>query len=473
MKQTVKKLSIGLITVLFGFLGFNVKAQDVTSDLKLDSDLTEKLVIKSGSNVTLDLNGHNITTTNTDAIYVELGATLTVKGDGVVTSIGTGYASLFNNGVVTLNGGTFTKDETKGAWYSILNHNTITVNDGVTISQTNYVTSSLVDNGYSSYSSSTNERVGYVSAVNVQEPKLIINGGTFDGGMNTIKNDDNATLEINGGTFSNNIQVAVMNWNKATINGGVFNVPTGNDKTTVFNGFDGDQSVDKGILTITGGTFNADYALEGNVGTTNLVKITGGNFNVAKDLINPNTKITYTALTKGGTVITGGYFTINPTSYKNSTYVIIDNPGTVVSNTNYKYQVVETYNKVVSDENQVVTTANTNYNPTSKTDLVIVFNGLAENFKELVIDGKVVPTDMYTVTNGSTIITLKAEYLANLTEGKHEVNAVYNDGTVPTILNVSVANPSTLDNFTTYIVLGSIAIVGITSTLIYFKKRNN
>ena len=37
-----------------------------------------------------------------------------------------------------------------------------------------------------------------------------INGGTFSGGLNTIKNDDYGELTINGGSFSNTHQMVML-----------------------------------------------------------------------------------------------------------------------------------------------------------------------------------------------------------------------------------------------------------------------
>ena len=56
----------------------------------------------------------------------------------------------------------------------------------------------------------------------LEQPILTIDGGTFRGGLNTIKNDDRAKLTINGGTFSNYYQAVVQNHNIAEITGGTF-----------------------------------------------------------------------------------------------------------------------------------------------------------------------------------------------------------------------------------------------------------
>ena len=305
MKRIFSKL-----LVLFAFALFvpNVFASDLTNDLTLESDSTECYVVKSGSDIMIDLNNHNITCADKDAIYVENGAKLTVVGKGTVQSEANGKSALFNNGDVTLNGGTFTADNQKTAYYSILNHGVMTINEGVTVSQTNYKTSSLFDNGYHNYTSK-NERQGYVKGYGIEKPTLTINGGVFDGGMNTIKNDDNGVLEINDGHFINNVQVAVMNWNEAVINGGVFEVPTGNDKTTLFLGSYGKDTVDKGILEINGGTFNGEFVVEFMKGKTSDAKltVTDGIFNSLTSFVNESGRPKLSDL--GSVSITGGVFT--------------------------------------------------------------------------------------------------------------------------------------------------------------------
>ena len=325
---------------------------------------------------------------------------------------------------------------------------------------------------------------GYVEDINASSPKLVINGGTFDGGLNTIKNDDNAVLEINDGLFTNNIQVAVMNWNIATINGGTFNVPTGNDKTSIFNGYSStnvvnENYINSGQLTITGGTFKAEYALEGSVNPDDKLTITAGNFDLSKGFFNPDKS--YNSLTNNGTTITGGFYTIDPTDLKETGYVIID--GTTVNNVEYKYQIAKTYNKLVSDKDKTLSTEVVEYKKDANTDLVIVFNGQASNFTELVIDGKVVPKNMYTVKQGSTIITLKAEFLNNITTGDHKVKAIYNDGEVVTSLKIAdavttpvketIENPQTYDNGIELISMLVISVIAIISSIIILRKRNN
>ena len=84
---------------------------------------------------------------------------------------------------------------------------------------------------------------------------LTINGGTFSGGLNTIKNDDYGELVINDGTFTSMSQAAFLNWNVATVNGGTFDA-AGASNGVILNGYI-DGTMDQGKLTINGGTFNA------------------------------------------------------------------------------------------------------------------------------------------------------------------------------------------------------------------------
>ena len=107
MKKIFSRL---LVLFAFIFLVPFVYAEELTENLTLESDSTNCYVVKSGSNVTIDLNGHNITCTGSDAIYVEKDATLTIRGEGVVQTFTSGKAAIFNNGTVILNGGTYTTE---------------------------------------------------------------------------------------------------------------------------------------------------------------------------------------------------------------------------------------------------------------------------------------------------------------------------------------------------------------------------
>lgn len=237
-----------------------VKSGSVSGDIVLIADVTESVKFEAGS-YTLDLNNKTLTGGTADAIYVANSATLTVKGSGTVKAGTAGYAAVFNNGTTVLEGGLYTRSS--GNWYTIVNHgDQMTIQEGVTVDTQTDEISSLVENGYSSYSGS-NERVNYVANTNVAAPKMIINGGAFSAaGYNAVKNDEGGVLEIHGGTFTSKRAdgAVIMNWNKAKITGGTFTA-TENNTAVLSNGTWGDNA--KGEATITGGTFIVDESAEG------------------------------------------------------------------------------------------------------------------------------------------------------------------------------------------------------------------
>lgn len=131
----------------------------------------------------------------------------------------------------------------------------------------------MIANGYYDYTN-TNPRNGYVSGTNHQNPSLIINGGTFAGGLNTIKNDDGARLVINDGTFTNMSQATVQNHHVTEIKGGTFNT-TGSAQYVVDNEGHNGAANDLGQMTISGGTLNGKIYV---VGAGASLAVTGGTF---------------------------------------------------------------------------------------------------------------------------------------------------------------------------------------------------
>ena len=83
---------------------------------------------------------------------------------------------------------------------------------------------------------------------------------------------------------------------------------------------------------------------------------------------------------------------------------------------------------------------------TQNTDgtLVIRGNGEITKFQSVKVDGNVIDPSNYTVTEGSTIITLKADYLKTLSEGSHTFELVWTDGSASTNFTVA-ANTSGKD----------------------------
>jgi hypothetical protein len=64
----------------------------------------------------------------------------------------------------------------------------------------------------------------------------------------------------------------------------------------------------------------------------------------------------------------------------------------------------------------------------SDNTITITVNGAYNKFRSIKIDGELVATVNYTAKAGSTIITLKAEYLKTLKKGEHTITVIYTDG---------------------------------------------
>ena len=233
--------------------------------IELVQDTTEDVVIPTDKTITLDLNGKKLTNVNSDTITVNKDATLTIAGKGTVDNVTNGKAAVYNNGTTTLNGGKYTRsaeaDNTTSSsggnsYYNILNHGAMTINEGVEVYSSGHF-SSLVANGYYDYSATQKgDRTAYIESVGQAAPELTINNGTFSGGINTIKNDDNATLTINNGEFSNVTQAVVQNNNIATINGGTFDA----DGYHALENWKYNGNYNAGNLTVTNGKFAGSIA---------------------------------------------------------------------------------------------------------------------------------------------------------------------------------------------------------------------
>lgn len=258
----------------------------------LTKDLEGDFIISATNEVIINLNGYKITNKVGDTFTVNQGSKLTINGNGTVDNVTHQKACIYNNGTVVLNGGEYTRSKENGiskedsgsnSYYNILNHGEMTINPGVKVSQDGHF-SSMIANGYFTYNSGTS-RSGYVSGTNHQNPSLLINGGTFSGGLNTIKNDDGAKLTIVDGTFTNMSQATVQNHHVTEIKGGTFNTSESAEYVIDNEGHNGAAN-DLGQMTISGGTLNGKIYVVG-VGAS--LTVTGGTFS------DPNVLTSYLA----------------------------------------------------------------------------------------------------------------------------------------------------------------------------------
>lgn len=167
--------------------------------IQLLNDATENVTIAATKQITLDLNGH------------------TLNG-----GTGTAKATILNKGNVTITDtsagktGTIKRDdqgvEGETSYYVIKNIGTMVIDQAIVVNNSGYkktnpsgsmVGSSLICNGDDD-----------------PQASLTINGGTFtQPNFLVVKNGTNGTLVVNGGTLTSN-HSAVQNWNKAQILGG-------------------------------------------------------------------------------------------------------------------------------------------------------------------------------------------------------------------------------------------------------------
>lgn len=136
-----------------------IRAAGEGDTVKLLRDVTESVVLRAGTNIVLDLNGHTLTNDGRHCtIVAQNGSTLVVTDSseektGTVDNTTHGCAPLYNNGgAVTLNGGTFTRSQEAGkdvnTYYTVVNRGTMTINEGVTVTNDAFHYSSLIINGY-------------------------------------------------------------------------------------------------------------------------------------------------------------------------------------------------------------------------------------------------------------------------------------------------------------------------------------
>ena len=117
---------------------------------------------------------------------------------------------------------------------------------------------------------------------------------------------------------------------------------------------------------------------------------------------------------------------------------------------------------------------------TQNTDGSLAIRGSGEisKFREVKVDGVTVDPVNYTVTEGSTIITFKPEYLKSLSAGNHSFELVWTDGTAATNFTVaenadqSAKSPKTGEDFSMALctVLLMVSCAGLAGMFVRRKK---
>ena len=227
----------------FDTLQAAIDAAQAGETVTLLTDATEDATIAAGKSITLDLGGKTLTNTNAGkaTLTIAKGATATVKNGNIVG--GTSYYTIDNYGTATLEDVTATAGNTDSSMIR---------NDGT----------------------------------------LTIESGSYSGGLNVVKSEEDSTLSINGGKFELSYATSgytgvVFAYGNTTITGGEFVcsiTSTGrwNHPQVIATGMvEGHPSFTK----ITGGTFTNKYSDGSNIfrgvgkATSDNFEVLGGTFN--------------------------------------------------------------------------------------------------------------------------------------------------------------------------------------------------
>ena len=164
---------------------------------------------------------------------------------------------------------------------------------------------------------------------------------------------------------------------------------------------------------------------------------------------NPTGEPRYTVITTTGKTLSDAGLTLkdstlNPTD---GTLEWIDDAGNVMPgntkvevNKAYKWRFIPmdiNYNVLTGEITpypvySIINGAGSSWIQNTNGTLAIRGNGAFAKFQRVKVDGTVIDASNYTVTEGSTIITLKADYLKTLSEGSHTFEIVWTDGSAST-----------------------------------------
>ena len=84
--------------------------------------------------------------------------------------------------------------------------------------------------------------------------------------------------------------------------------------------------------------------------------------------------------------------------------------------------------------------ANSSWTKNSGQNLIFKANGEFSRFTGVKVDGTLIGNDKYSAVSGSTVVTLKKDYLETLSVGKHTLTVVYTDGECTTEFQVKAAS---------------------------------
>ncbi|MGN0538895.1 MAG: X2-like carbohydrate binding domain-containing protein [Candidatus Fimenecus sp.] len=128
----------------------------------------------------------------------------------------------------------------------------------------------------------------------------------------------------------------------------------------------------------------------------------------------------------------------------------------------------------------IIAGANGVWTQSSDGTLTFRANGDLNNFTGVKVDGTLIDAKNYTAVSGSTVITLKTDYLKTLPAGAHTLTVVYTDGECSTnfVIQASqntgmpdIPNTSNNSSITLWIALLFISGAGALGTTVYSRKK--
>ena len=181
--------------------------------------------------------------------------------------------------------------------------------------------------------------------------------------------------------------------------------------------------------TATKHTITATAGANGSISPSGEVKVTEGADQTFSIKANDGYKIASLKV-DGKTVTTATSYTFKNVTEAHTIEVTFKQKDTTPTPTKYK----------------ILDGANSSWTENTDGSLTIRGNGEMEKFQNVKVDGKIINKKNYTVTKGSTIITLKADYLKTLATGDHTFEIVWTDGSATTKFTVAKNNQTTQNN---------------------------
>lgn len=167
------------------------------------------------------------------------------------------------------------------------------------------------------------------------------------------------------------------------------------------------------------------------------------------------------------------------TNYENSTIIELEKEIETETGSDwvYSYIVIKEYDLLQGEEQKY-----------ENDNLIFKTNGDYSLFNNVEINGTELEKNNYVVEKGSTIVTLKNNYLKTLSNGTYNLKINYTDGGyVETTFIVEKTgetqsgngssqseeeNPKTFDGIGSSIFMGTISLIGLVGATIYLKKKN-